>query len=188
MIYKTLDTIPYKLFIKISQEHDYSLLCYDNEVLTESELIDLWDSIHAEYLSLNPSSDDKRILKIHAEIYHFQAKYNYVIIACRILSWDYDKETIDQLIEYGYSITHETFLSDLERIQKEAEGLLVKADAMADDLPKQDENEAKYSVDDMLASYSVFLGMDLDFNTITASKVLSLGKQIDLKIKANHKQ
>jgi len=188
MIYKTLDIIPYKLFIKISQNHDYTLLCTENEFLELNELNDIWDSIHSEYLSLNPSSDDKRILKIHAEIYHFQAKYNWVIIACRILSWDYDKETIDQLIEYGYSITHESFLGDLERIQKEAEGLLVKADAMAEELPKQDENDAKYSVDDMLASYSVFLGIDLDFNTIPATKVLSLGKQIDLKIKANHKQ
>ena len=184
MIFTKLETIPYKLFIKISQTKHLRLLAPDNPEMTIDDLNHIWENIHSEYLELNPSPDDKRILKIHSEIYYFQAKYNYILIACRILAFDYDEWTINNLIEYGYSLTHENYVTQIERIQAEAEGLLVKADAMASELPTIDEDKSKHTVDDMLASYSVFLNIDFDFNTIPASKVIALGKQIDLKIKA----
>jgi hypothetical protein len=62
MTYKTLDTIPYKLFVKISETGDVSLLSEtekDMEVLTG-----IWEQLYDEHLSKNQTTEFKRAFKL----------------------------------------------------------------------------------------------------------------------------
>jgi len=186
MIYRKIDVIPWKILLEIIGTNDYKLLVTENEEIPEPELKEIWEKIHEDYLNLNPSPDEQRVFKIHKEIYYNETKYRKVILCCKILAFDYDEESINELIGYGYSITHEDYLDQLERVEREAEGILIQVESFKLNLPPVDESKI-ISPDEMLASYCTFLGIDFDFNTIPASKVVYYGKQIDMKIKATQK-
>lgn len=185
MIYKKFDTIPYKLLLEIVATNDVGLLAPDEDPAPPAEdLQTIWEEIHQEYMKRNTSTEEKKLIRLYKEIYYCEGKYQLILLYCQILSFDYDEEIINELRAFGYKITHEDYLKHLNRIEREAEGLLVKADTFKEHLPKVEEG-ANVSIDDIFASYTAILGVDLgDYNTVTAAKALALGKQVDNKIKA----
>jgi len=182
MIYNRLDILPYKILMEILATGNVSLL--STEAAPEADLQLLWERLETEYIQLNPHPDEDKVVKYAKEVYYFELKYKQVIAFCKALQFDYDEEILDILIEYGYSITKDNYINQLETVEREAKSLLDKALKYKSLIPKPEEGK-KSTIDDMFASYSVILGQDLgDYNTITTTKTIALGKQIDLKIKA----
>lgn len=184
MIYKRLDVLPYKVLIEIMTTGDFNLLCTDETPPENLDLKTLWKELEDEYIRINPSKDEDKVVKYTREVYYFELKYKQVITFCKVLEFDYDEEIINKLIQYGYSLNHDNYLDRLETVRREANALLDKALKFKSMIPKPEERAGKSTVDDMFASYSAILSIDFDYNTVSVTKVIALGKQIDLKIKA----
>jgi len=54
-------------------------------------------------------------------------------------------------------------------------------------LPKETE-KGTFTIDDVMASYSLILGFDFDYNFISYTKFYALQNQVNAKIKALEKQ
>lgn len=185
MTYRELEYTPYKIVLKIVETENYRLLT-DDDTITDEELLTIWESIYTEFLSLNPSPEEERVLRIRREIYYLDAKFELIKVYCRILMFDYNEWVVDQLIGFGYKLTHDNYIDRIDFIRRECEGILVKAQNLRRQLPVEKE-DVKVSVDEMLACYSAILEIDFDYNTVTATKVNALGKQIDIKLKSMQK-
>ena len=66
MIYKHLETIPYKLFVKIADTGDVSLLSETEKNI--DVLGKIWEQIYDEHLSKNQTTESKKIFKLSKEI------------------------------------------------------------------------------------------------------------------------
>jgi len=192
-MYKSLKYIPYVIFFEILESSNFHLLSKEEkefEDFTDSELeefVTVWEKIYKESISLDPTSEYDKILKIEREVSHFKAKYKYIKIACQCLRFDYDQELFDEINAFGYGLKDdENYYSHLERIEREAEGLLVKSERFASQLPKIDEQEPtkKVSPYDILGSYSAILGIALNFNKVTYLEAKAYELQVSNKIKA----
>ena len=187
MIYKTLDTIPIKIFLAICATNDTSLLIYsstepDQEIQPE-ELQALWENLEEAHSKLNPNKETSQILRISREISALYSKYKAICIACEALRFDIDDELIAMLKKFGYKLAFETYHEDLERIERESGALLIKIEKLKEQLPKTYDSEST-NIDEVMASYSLILGYDFDYNTISVTKFYALQTQVSIKIKA----
>ena len=189
MIYKSLDTIPMKIFLAICATGDVSLLKTvqesDNEISPDQlqELTAIWTDLEESHSNLNPSKETSQILRISREISALNSKYKAIGIACEALRFDIDEELIAMLRKFGYKISFDTYHEDLERIERESGALLIKVEKLKEQLPNKDESHTT-SIDEVMASYSLILGYDFDYNTISVTKFYALQKQVSIKIKA----
>ncbi len=184
MTYKTLDTIPYKLFLKIAETDNVSLLS-DSEVDIDV-LSKIWESLYEEHLENNKSPEAERIFSISKEIEILKLKYNVVILSCAALHFDYDHEVYKILIGLGFEVNNqisEEYYRDIEQIERQAGAYLIKINRLKEQLPVANE-ENKYNIDDVMASYSSILGFDFDYNKVSYSKYYALQSQVNSKIKS----
>lgn len=188
MQYDTLDAIPYKTFIKIVETSDLSLLSD-----TEFDLIILqkiWEKLINEHESKNP--ENKMVFNVQKEIDIVLCKHKIVLMYCEILVFDYDQEIYDKVIEIGYQLrteSSEDYYSDLEQIIREANGFVDMANRLKLQLPKEDKNIENTTIDDVMSSYSAFLGYSIGkHNEVTYNEFFSIKKQVDTKMKQLQKQ
>lgn len=190
MIYDSLDIIPYKLFVRITETGDISLLS-DEETSIEV-LKETWDKLYDDHLSKNQTSESKKIFKLSKSIDELLALNKVVLMACASLRFEFNQELYDIIIGFGYqlSITDtETYYSDIDRIDRESNAYVIKAEFYKQMLPDQPENEkSEYGIDDVMASYSLILGFDFDYNLVTYTKYHALQNQVNAKIKSIQKQ
>lgn len=193
MIYDSLDIIPYKTFLKIEATLDYSLLSNDRFIDME-KLIGIWETLYEDHLSKNQSSESKKIFKISKEIDSLLANNKSVVLACDCLRFDWNNDLVEMLLGYGYQLRNtdtETYYSDIDLIEREANAYIIKAERFKSMLPQEIENNASeqtFSIDDVMGSYSLILGFDFDYNQITYTKFHALQNQVNAKMKALEKQ
>ena len=177
MVYDSLDILPIKLFYKIAASGDHSLLSDEG---TDTEA--LWEQLTEAYKKYDKSSTEK-ILK---EIELLDVKYKLALYGIHILKFDFRQDVVDALNEQGYNIDRNSIWEDLERVEKEAEGLLIKIERLEKKLPK-----GTVELDRVFASFATILGYDVgDYNKISVTKFYALKEQVDIKAKqnANHKK
>jgi len=192
-MYKSLKYIPFVIYFEILETSKYHLLSKEEkefEEFTDLELQEFettWEKIYKESISIDPSNELDKILKIEREVSHFKAKYKLVKLACECLKFDYNEELFELINSFGYGLKDdENYYSHLERIERESEGLLVKAERFASQLPKVDESQPvkKVSAYDVLGSYSAILGIPLNFNKVTYLEAKAYELQVSNKIQA----
>lgn len=190
MIYNSLDIIPYKTFLKVLGTGNVSLLSDDDKAKHE-DLVSVWEKLHEEHLNKQQSPEAQKTFITSKEIDFLKGKYKIVLMACDSLRFDVDDDLIDLLRDYGYTIRttdNDTYHNDLDQIERETDAYEVKINRLKDKLPKRNDNEEEYDIDDVMASYSAILGFDFDYNTITYTKFYGLQKQVQSKIKAFESQ
>jgi hypothetical protein len=184
MIFKTLDTIPYKLFLNIVATDDYCLLS-DNKDEDKNTLHEIWKQLYAQHEQRHKTPESLKNFDITKTVTYLEGQRKVIIMACESLSFDYDQDLIDLLNEYGYTFEAdgtEQYYNELKRIFKESSGILFKINQLKKQLPKQTEDN-EYSIDDVMASYAAILGIDFDYNAITYTKFHAIQKQVHLKMK-----
>lgn len=188
MTYKTLETTPYKVVLKIVNDPVSNLhLLTDEETPDYEKLGVIWVSIYEELIALDTNSKSDEILQIEREISALKCKHDFIQLAVVALEFDYDEELADILRGYGYRITPENYYPDLERVRRESKAILTTVKKYENKLPKKEEGEdfSKVNIDEVLAFYCTVLGgLDFDYNTVTYTKVMALQKQVSEKIKA----
>ena len=188
MTYKTLETTPYKVILKITNDPVSNLhLLTDDEHPDLEKLGGIWMSIFDELIELDNSNASNEILHIEREISALKCKHDFIQLSILALEFDYDEELADMLREYGYAITTQNYYDDLDRIRRESKAILSIIKRHEKNLPKQEEGADfnKINIDEVLAFYCTVLGgLDFDYNTVTYTKVMALQKQVSEKIKA----
>ena len=188
MIYKTLETTPYKVILKIVNDPASNLhLLTDEENPDTEKLGEIWVSIFQEIIELNNSNASDEILKIEREISALKCKHDFIQLSILALEFDYEEEIANILRGYGYTITNENYYPDLEKVRRESKAILTTVKKYENKLPKQEEGEEfkKINIDEVLAFYCTVLGgLDFDYNTVSYTKVMALQKQVTEKIKA----
>ena len=188
MTYKTLETTPYKVVLKIINDPVSNLyLLTDEESPDFEKLGGIWASIFEELTALDNNNNSKEILLIEREISALKCKHDFIQLSILALEFDYDEELANILRGYGYTITQANYYPDLERVRRESKAILTTVKKYQNKLPKQEEGEefTKVNIDEVLAFYCTVLGgLDFDYNTVTYTKVMALQKQVSEKIKA----
>lgn len=178
MEYNSIKNLPIVLFFEIIDTGNLMLL---SETKSEQELISIWSKINEEYEKETNEQGLKRRLELNKKIERLDCKYKSIVLAIESLKVVEDLELITLLKKEGYNISDKNYLSDLEKAETEAGNILIKLEVLVNKLPKESEN--KTNIYDVLSSYCVVLGYDLDFEKVTVIKFLSLKKQVELKIK-----
>jgi hypothetical protein len=188
MTYKTLETTPYKVMLKIINDPVSNLhLLTDDEAPDFEKLGGIWVSIFEELIDLDNSNASDEILQIEREISALKCKHDFIQLSILALEFDYDQELADMLRGYGYTITNENYYPDLDRVRRESKAILTTVKKYENKLPKQEESGdfIKVNIDEVLAFYCTVLGgLDFDYNTVTYTKVMALQKQVSEKVKA----
>lgn len=191
MIYKTLETCPYKVVLKIVNDPVSNLhLLTDEENPDFEKLGPIWMNIYEELKDLDPNNESDKILKIEREISALKCKHDFIQLAILALEFDYDEELVNILSGYGYTITIANYYPDLERVRRESKAILTTVKKFENKLPKQEVEEdfSKINIDQVLAFYCTVLGgLDFDYNTVSYTKVMALQLQVSEKIKAIEK-
>ena len=191
MTYKTLETVPYKVVLKIANDPVSNLnLLTDDENPDMEKLGAIWMQIYDELKALDPTKESDKIFKIEREISALKCKHDFIQLSILALEFEYDEELATILINYGYTITKENYYDDLDRARRESKAILTNIKKFENKLPKQEEGDEfkKINIDEVLAFYCTILGIDFDYNTVPFTKVLALQVQVSEKIKAIEKQ
>jgi len=188
MIY-SLDTLPIKTCLAIIDTGNVQLLNPKEKNL--EKLAEAWEGLYAKYLDLDKGSF--KTLKIHIQIDAILLKRKAILMICECLKFDWDDELYKTLVSYGYRINNSTYMQSIERIERESKSLILKANMLKAKLPKKNEDGTepegdKESIDDILASYSLILGFDYDYNIISVTKFFALQKQVEAKTKSLEQQ
>jgi hypothetical protein len=188
MTYKTLETTPYKVILKIVNDPVSNLhLLTDEKEPDFEKLGGIWINIFEELIELDSNNTSEEILHIEREISALKCKHDFIQLSLLALEFDYDEELANILREYGYTITTENYYADLEKVRRESKAILTTVKKYENKLPKQEEGEdfTKINIDEVLAFYCTVLGgLDFDYNTVSYTKVMALQKQVAEKIKA----
>lgn len=183
-MYDTLDRLRLKTYYEILETGNHALLLKKDEKQDDEILAVLWEKLFIEFSEANEDAETKKTLRILKDIERSQMKYSLVENFCIALDFEWDEEIVTILRGWGYTLREdqEYYYDDLDRIKREAEGLLLKAENTRKQLPQISENE-NLTVDDILASYSSIMGFDFDYDKITCRKYLAIKRQINVKIK-----
>lgn len=186
MIYDSLDTIPYKLFIKINETEEISLLS-DEQEKDINALSEIWNRLYDEHLSKNQTSESKKILKLSRSIDEMITMNRIIVISCHSLRFDFNDELYKLITNYGYKLSTENteaYYSDLEIIEQEANNYLIKAERYKSMMPdEKEDNDEKYTIDDVMSSYCSILGYNIGkFNDVTYNEFYAYKKSVNEKI------
>lgn len=188
MIYDSLDTIPYKTFIKIAETGNVFLLSHD--IKDEELLKETWSKIHQEHMNLNPTDTGKKVFRLSKDIAVLEALHTAVLMAVEALKFDWHEDLVEFLHYHQYTLRNtntKVYYDDLNRIERETKALVIKANNLKKMLPKEEAN-GNYDIDNVMASYSLILGFDFDYNIISYTKFFALQKSVHAKIKSIESQ
>jgi len=186
MIYKTLRKLPMVTLIEIIDSGDVSLLS-DEETSIE-ELVDVWNVVYKEYQEKYNKQNSNKVFNLSREIEYLDKKYFEIKLIVEALKFDVYPELIEILSDYGYRFRDEYYNEDLERVERESEGIIQKINLLKQGLPKvETTSNEEFSIINIMASYASVLGYDFDFYTISVEKYHALEKQVKQKIAAIEK-
>lgn len=178
----TIDTLPIKIFYKIVETGDLSLL-----KIKEAEKV--WNEIYEEFQKRDNNPVNNRIFRIQTDIEYLQTKYNLILMCVDSLRFEKSDELISILKVHGYTVNEKEYMRSLDYVERNVSGIVHKIQLLKNQMPKVDSKKDQSTVDDVLAAYSAVLGFNIgNFNEITCSEFLGWKKQVESKIKQQEKQ
>lgn len=188
MIYKSLRTLPMITYIDIVDTGDITLL--SNEDADLDILYPIWEGLYEEYQQRYNKQGSNKVFNVVKEIEYLEKKHLIIKSAVEALRFDLHQELIDLLLNLGYTLRITDYNADLDRIERESNGINSKIKMLASTLPKpaENNNQSNFSIVDLMAGYSSIMGFDFDFYTISVEKFHSLEKQVKQKVAAIEKQ
>lgn len=182
----SIDTIPAKIYFKVLETEDFSLLSDDKEIDYEV----LWSEIKSQAEQIRRTDNKNKVLDLSKEMQRFFVKHEAVNNAIYYLRRRRDEELEDLVRSFGYKLSNANFQKDLDNIERSIQSLHIKmsrTQKKIDELPKP--KESSNSFEDIYMSYRAILEISLE----PSDKILFLDfvaaeKQVTNKIKAlsNH--
>jgi hypothetical protein len=181
MIYRNVDEIPAKIFFKIAEKGDLSLLSTEP---TKEDLVSIWESIVEQDRELTGGKKRQKNLNIKKEITALQLHQKTVQNCIYILRETEDEGAKQVLQNLNYQFTG-NLSSDLDKIERYAGDLSVKLKQWEDKLPTNEEIKQKKltNFDQTVISYSIITELGfIDTNTITLSQFRGLESATKQKV------
>lgn len=186
MIYDSFDTIPFKIFLKVSQTGDLTLLSDTKQ--TYDVLNNAWEKINDEFKALDPGKSIEKTFNLLKEIEEYKAQYNFLEISIKTLRFDRCLDIENNIRELGFKLRETSFYHDLDIIENESKALLVFIEESESQLPKVD-NKPANTIDKVILGYASFTGLPFtDTNKITGSQYYGLKEIFDEKLKVLREQ
>lgn len=182
MTYDSLDIIPLKLFLRIRETEQTSLL--SDDPLQFDELEKIWNDLKEKYDELFNDNDGKKTLDLMTRIEILNGKYHSIKVALQCLGFGRSLDLENMLRSYGYKLTESNFLDDLKAIDGFSESLIVKIKRIEQNLPKIDGKVKKSTIDRVISGYCSITGLMYDSNKITVTQFDALKSTYQNKIKA----
>ena len=200
MTYNTVDTIPAKLYFKILANGHVNLLT-DLEVvetidegaenvITKKELDTIWINIQNEDAELQQDPKNDKVVSISTNIEKLLARLESIHLSVFYLKvMPDDEDILNHLKTYGYKFTDD-IKADLERIERETEGILLKVknyNRQLEKLKPKKNNGKSVPFDETVLGYGVVTGLTYRTNQITLSEYRALINVGNQKMKAIEK-
>lgn len=190
MIHDSIRTLPMVTFWDINTTGDIKLLSDDPDTPIE-ELVAAWEKIiHQDnQKSLNAKGD--RVFNINREIQYQSKRFEVIRQSCQALLFDRDQRLINLLIEHGYTVRDEHYISDINRVVRESDGINNRIAQLKKSIPEpttDTDSNQEFSIIDNMASMSAILSFDFDFYAVSVEKYRSMEKQVKIKIDNTAKQ
>ena len=180
MIYNSLRVLPMVTCVEIAETGNVMLLT-DERFIDVEKLHELWERLQIEWRQLQGAGKDDRAFNLFREVEYQRARYQIIKSACDGLLFERNQLLIDVLSEHGYDVRDNLYLSDVERVLRESEGITNIITNLEKGLPKVDE-ATEFDILDTMAAYSTILGFDFDFYGISVEKFYKLENQVKRKI------
>lgn len=185
MIYDSFDTIPFKLFLKISQTGNLNLLSDEKKMFGELEKA--WQTINEEFNELDPQKTVDKTLKLLIKIEKYTIKYNALQMGVQCLRFDRDLDLENAIRESGFRLEEETYYEDLDRVERESEALKMLIDEASAKLPKVNDKRAT-NIDEVIMGYCAITGLQYDTNKITGTQFYGVKSLFEEKKKNLERQ
>lgn len=186
MIYNSLDTIPFKLLLKILKTDDFTLLSTEKVFESElKELSEIWSEIKLAYEKLDPDNEFSKTLKLRCRIERLSNDYKAVNLAVKGLRFEYNEELINILKSYRYKLSDENYFNDLDTIERESEAILLQIKKIEKKLPKEREEGKEQNIDKIIIAYNN--GVMTDTNKVTVMQFHATKELFEEKVKALEK-
>ena len=179
MFYNKLSTLPMVLFAEINETGE-------TELLGMEEHIDVWESLKSEYDKKYGNNSGKKNFNLMKEIEFVSKKYIIIKLCVESLKFDVSPDIIEILSEYAYKVDTNKLHDEIKRISEESENILLKLNELRNKLPKPEEGDDSSARDNVLKSlsaYSMVLGFDIDYYTVSVEKYFLLNKSATEKLK-----
>lgn len=189
MHYDSLDILPIKLYYKICDTNDFQLL--SDKITDQLELLKLWNQLDISFKDLDKTEEATKTFRLSKSIGVLESKHKVILMSCSALRFDWNESLIQLLKKEGITIRDtdtDTYYNDIEKAERETNSLVVKCNMLRRQLPKNDGQSSKSSLDEVMASYAAILGFDFDFNTVSCTKFFALQAQVNTKVKAMERQ
>lgn len=187
MIYKSIDTIPSKLYFKILETGDLTLLCVNEfHIPHHSKLEDIFSKIQEDDEKLTEKKGRSDEMDIWKKIESISARYKKIKYAIYYLRQMRDDDLEQLLVDDGYQFTDD-FEGSLDEIERISESLPVKIESIKSRLPKKEkeDNQKEVPFDEAVLSYCALLGMGfVDTNTVVQSQYRAIIKMGNNKLEA----
>jgi hypothetical protein len=189
MIYDKLRKLPKVIQMENYETGDLTLLTDEQKPI--EELIDLWSKLEEEFTRKYNKKGVDEVFNVQKEIEYQENRFNIINACCEQLLFDLTPEIIEILKEQGYSFDENAvdYKSQIEKINRESKGILIKINQLRNKLPKVEEGKIfENNIIDVMASYSSVLNIPFDFNTISVEAFQAYESQVKAKIKNIEKQ
>lgn len=181
MIYNSVDNIPAKIYFKIIETKDFSLLSEDK--LTEEQIVKAWTNLEKEVEKVSQTPESLRDFKVSKKMELLVTKQEIVKFAVYGLRINKeDVELQDILKQYKY-----TDLSDLDKIDRENKNESIRISRLKSQLSKKEKGEEKEkdSLDDVIMGYAIITESGfIESNKLILGQFFSLIKLGNQKLKS----
>lgn len=180
MTYDSVDIIPSKLFFKILETGDIKLL--SDEEKNEETLNKIWIEIQSQDSDLIKDNKRDKVIDLSKRIESLLARIESIKLAVFHLKILPDDDLLELLKNFGYKFS-DNLDSDLERVERETEAILLKIkidQRRLNNLKPKKDSDKKVPFDETILSYSAFTHLNFRPNTITQSEyraLISVGNQ-----------
>lgn len=119
MKYKSLNTLPLKVFKKISDNLDENIyLLSDDKSDKITELKNHWNSLQQSFKEVDKitKSNGFSIVKIIIELAYLKNKYHIIFLSLKSLEFAYNQDLINLILDEGYQISRKNLQSDIKKI------------------------------------------------------------------------
>ena len=179
----SLDTIKYKVFLKILDSGDYSF--FSSNKKKQDKLKEVWGKLENEFEVLKKDKSKLKLIAINSRIESLLNKFRVINLCCEALRFKYSTEAIEILKEHYFSIDHNCYSEELNRIENESKSILIQIEKLKSQLPKEVEsfNTNQTNLDDIILGYCSFLNIQIRPNDATVTEVLAIEKLFESKLK-----
>ena len=186
MIYNRLYKLPKVIQMEIYLTGDLTLL--SDEDLPIEDLAVLWVELDEKFNQKYNKQSNNKVFSLEKEIDYQEKRHLIIQLCCEQLLFDKDEKIIALLREEGYKFDENSpeYKSQIDKINREAKGIIIKINQLKDKLPKPSEEESTEQdnpIIGVMASYSVVLGIPFDFNTCSVEAFHAYEAQVKAKIK-----